>query len=51
MASRVVGSVALLLLVAIGAHEIWLLLKPLVPALVSFLVLAIVLWIIVRRRW
>lgn len=48
---RALQALAFLLLIAFGAHEIWVLLKPLVPVLISLAVLIVILWIIFRRRW
>ena len=48
---RALQGLGLLMAIAYGAREIWLLLKPLVPVLISLIVVAIVLWIIFRRRW
>ena len=49
--ARALQALAFLLLIAFGAHEIWMLLKPMVPVLISLIVVAIVLWIIFRGRW
>lgn len=48
---RSLQALAFLLLIAFGAHEIWMILKPMVPVLISLIVVAIVLWIIFRGRW
>ena len=47
---RALQMLALLLVIAFGAHEIWLLLKPLVSALISLIILIVIIKII-RRGW
>ncbi len=48
---RALQALGLLLLIAFGAREIWTLLKPLIPALIALVVLAVIFRIIFRRWW
>lgn len=47
---RIFQALLLLLVIAFGAREVWVLLSPLLPVLIALAVLVVVYWII-RRGW
>jgi hypothetical protein len=49
--SRVTGSLALLLAIAIGARLAWNLLSPMVPSIVAALLVVLLAGLVLQRRW
>lgn len=48
--SKVIGSMVILLGVAVGARATWELLRPLVPILTVILFLVFIYWLVIVRR-